>query len=953
MIAPLLGRALRAYIAAMIGVFCCAGFAKAAHFTRGAETASKFGVHEITLTGDGSVANPFDTLATVIFTPPSGAARARAVHAFHDGADTWRARVYVDEVGAWTWASACATDAGLDAKAGAFTAAASVLRGKLTRHPANPKAWATDDSAWFLNVSDTGYYLFNSASAAWQAFVRDDASRGVTSIRANLVGALRQFGKQQPSDGWDRIFDDAARTRINVSAFQLQDERMGWMLNEHPGMYLQLIATPEPGQGDDQVWHAFSAAQRERFLRHVVARYAAWPQVFWLVTNDAFVSNHPRNVAMIREIGAYLAAHDPWAEKNLRSSGQRRDTGFAFGAEGWVNYIHLETTYDLAAAQEDPHAAAPMHVYNGEDWYEEEKPITHDAYFFRRLFWAYTLSGGSACYGGAWNRIVAYAGSGFAGLDSAPHLGRFFAHNGIDLSIYQEDDARVSGPSGQRRCKTMRTSDSSRFVVYHPNAGADNYQTALAAGTAKFTVAGLPAGAYSLRWMRAADGVFFDAADMAHAGGNLVCTAPWAGQDVVAFLRLQGDPSSDPGPDPNPDPDPDPDEGVVAWYRFDESAGASDPGNPFVNSGAGGAALDLTNTGGPDGRDNIGGGGYGAPALPGRGFAFDVRASGDGSYHSGAGGSPTGGGALTAAPVPQSALQGADGAFTYEAFVKLSEIATEQTILGHDGSTVRGFLFRIVGGKLSLYTGAVVVDAAIPTSGAHGFVVGDWFHVAVAYDGREGIADNLRFYWTALGAPVAAANPVGEATLGADLVAGASNHLGVGTTTRSPFRFEFGGLIDELIISRRALAADAFRFVTPPVVVADADGLPDAWEIAHGLDPAVDNHLGDPDGDGVPNLLEFALGLDPNSAGRDGLPFVMVEDGFLTLTVVRDPDAAAVLSFVVEASSDLAAWSDDPSEVVVMDDSPALLRARDARTFGEAPRRFLRLRVERPAESAR
>lgn len=55
---------------------------------------------------------------------------------------------------------------------------------------------------------------------------------------------------------------------------------------------------------------------------------------------------------------------------------------------------------------------------------------------------------------------------------------------------------------------------------------------------------------------------------------------------------------------------------------------------------------------------------------------------------------------------------------------------------------------------------------------------------------------------------------------------------------------------------------------TPPDT--DTDGLPDAWEAAHGLNSgssSADNgRLGDPDHDGIPNLLEYAMGLDPKSA---------------------------------------------------------------------------------------
>ena len=92
--------------------------ARAAHFTTGADDASKFGIHEIVLTGAGSAANPFDTLATVTFDPPSGAKHAKTVQAFFDGDHTWRARVYVHEAGDWKWSSRSDTDKGLNGKGG-------------------------------------------------------------------------------------------------------------------------------------------------------------------------------------------------------------------------------------------------------------------------------------------------------------------------------------------------------------------------------------------------------------------------------------------------------------------------------------------------------------------------------------------------------------------------------------------------------------------------------------------------------------------------------------------------------------------------------------------------------------------------------------------------------------------------------------------------------------------
>ena len=56
----------------------------------------------------------------------------------------------------------------------------------------------------------------------------------------------------------------------------------------------------------------------------------------------------------------------------------------------------------------------------------------------------------------------------------------------------------------------------------------------------------------------------------------------------------------------------------------------------------------------------------------------------------------------------------------------------------------------------------------------------------------------------------------------------------------------------------------------PVCVDWDGDGLPDDWEIAYGLNPAVNDANLDSDGDGVPNWLEYQRGTDPFNRDTDG-----------------------------------------------------------------------------------
>jgi len=87
------------------------------------------------------------------------------------------------------------------------------------------------------------------------------------------------------------------------------------------------------------------------------------------------------------------------------------------------------------------------------------------------------------------------------------------------------------------------------------------------------------------------------------------------------------------------------------------------------------------------------------------------------------------------------------------------------------------------------------------------------------------------------------------------------------------------GLIDDFAIFGDALTpaeiAQLFAGASPPSIVppnddTDGDGMPNAYETANGLNPNLDDSLGDLDSDGISNINEFIRNTFPNNPDTDG-----------------------------------------------------------------------------------
>lgn len=535
--------------------------ASGANFTTGSQAAKKFGVHEISLRASSIAGNPFETPCQVAFTPPSGI--AVKVAAFYDGGRSWRARVYVSETGKWQWRSECAGGTGLDGERGTFIATASRLRGMLRLHPRNPKHWMTDDGRWFLNIGDTAYRLFHPEERRWRQYLAENWRLGITSVRAGSLGG-HSWGEKDPDPNYPWAGSD--RTQYNLALFRTTEARLRWMLDHYPDLYVQLILFGSKTYGKDDTgpeWKALPESVRRNTMNYMLARWAAFPQLFWLIVNDVHLSDKfPNNRDFVREVGEYFSRNDPW--RHLLSCGSNRGQVFPFSPQHdkWVSYIHIEDGYELGADEMKNYDSAKLHVFLGEDRYEQDRysrdPL-HPRYYFRWLLWSWLLSDGSAAYGGRWRCLSPYSATAsipyatgwtgadahvyrnrLQGLDSVRFMGEFFARRGVELWRFLPDDALARdlyGRGGRLRPKLVRK-DHEEYLIYHPNAKAEGK----AAEADATRTAGMrlelraASGFFAVEWYDPGTGESRPAANV-EGGRMLELRAPWAGTDVVLYLK--------------------------------------------------------------------------------------------------------------------------------------------------------------------------------------------------------------------------------------------------------------------------------------------------------------------------------------------------------------------------------------------------------------------------------
>jgi hypothetical protein len=505
------------------------------------------GVYEIEIHAEENLANPwFDAAFQVTFRRPDGS--DVLVDGFYDGQQTFKARAYCQTRGRWTYVTN--SDVGsLDGKEGAFSVRASDLPGKLRIHSQDRRQFAYDNGQWFLHIGDTGYRYVVRSEPKWQEYIDEAAAAGFTKIRTWFAQSRSTVEALYTED----------RSALALAYWQEIDRRVTYALTHYPHIILQLIPYAEDTK--ELIRYAKGDRLSRYIARYAQARWSAFPNVHWEISNDREIVPEPdlarlrgRQVShrVIAQIGRDMRQREPWG--TLITNQQSRGKGYSFVDEPWSDIITLEDLDQVGGQMvleyrqkgNDP-------VVLDEDRYENYRDPANRRYFFRRFMWANLLSGGHATYGGL-RTYEPYDGGPIRGVQGYyaanrrgvlaqgahdfRHIHMFFEDTKVTLVGMQPDDALVGGDPLKAKC----IHDDDTYIVYAPNPDGGTPRTDSPRIEQPRISIKLPEGSYAVRWYNPRAGTW-EKDETVSGGQDLPLKAPQVGRvayrDWVVLIRRQ------------------------------------------------------------------------------------------------------------------------------------------------------------------------------------------------------------------------------------------------------------------------------------------------------------------------------------------------------------------------------------------------------------------------------
>jgi len=305
--------------------------------------------------------------------------------AFWAGGSKMVIRVSPTEPGSWTYRLS-GNVAALDGKEGKFEATARDVDGFIS--PANVHHWRYSHSKKaHLWMGDTMYTLAWAEDAFFDAWLEARSKQKFNHVRFYAGPVHMQHMIPWPEAGPP---PEAFYSRLDARLLRMNESGMigDLILAGDTNSMVKLFPTP---------------AARERFLRYIVARYAAF-NVTWQLMQEYEEYDDPRGIT--KEVGLKLKELDPYSHPRTAHT---LNTSSPLLGDGWMDHILYQSSDDALGAIEHQEFTAPQ--VNSEFAYENSGAgATHAHHvapeLFRKRLWnaamngQYVTHGNTGTYGG-------------------------------------------------------------------------------------------------------------------------------------------------------------------------------------------------------------------------------------------------------------------------------------------------------------------------------------------------------------------------------------------------------------------------------------------------------------------------------------------------------------------------------------------------------------------------
>ncbi|MFG6442989.1 DUF5060 domain-containing protein [Roseateles sp. LKC17W] len=360
------------------------------------ESTEQWGMHEIALKGPAD-GNPFTEVQ--LSARFSNGKQTLDVDGFYDGEGVYRVRFMPPHAGRWTWVTH-SNRWPLTNKQGAFTATPP--------RPGNHGPVGVRHQHHFGYADGTPYKPVGTTMYSWAH--RGDAMEAQTlkALAAAPFNKVRMLVfpqtagiERHPPMFWPFASrsgtppSDPDYTRFNPAFFRHLEQRVGQL--RELGIEADLILLHP--YDDKRAWglDTMTREQDERYVRYLVARLAAYRNVWWSLANE-FDFVRTKTDADWRHLGELLQRIDPYGHLRSIHNGKRLYNQ----TEDWITHVSLQ--HGMAAAE------ASRAVLFREAW---RKPVVFDELKYEgrhdrrwaqltgrqmvHAFWATTIAGS---YGG-------------------------------------------------------------------------------------------------------------------------------------------------------------------------------------------------------------------------------------------------------------------------------------------------------------------------------------------------------------------------------------------------------------------------------------------------------------------------------------------------------------------------------------------------------------------------